>query len=718
MDFELDPVHDVAEEWVIMERDNRPECGDWEYHHLPLLEADAIRILVLDPSEDFEVDLKGQFEHISLSGINDENDYVAISYVCGELEEYQDEIYIGAGNGGEYPTISIGPNLTSALRHLRKKDQPVRLWVDAICINHADLTERDNQVNRMRAIFSSAHETVIFLGDEGGNTGRSAWNLLERNSEWAMNERGERDYNLPALREELIEFRGNLEDVEIDVLGRPWFQRVWTFQEVVVSKSVSIQCGHRRIAWDDFCKTLLLNPRYHDRYGRSLRWDNRIETVRDIFHTRCIYQETHGHGNPRPSWYPLVDNYKESSINVLHTLRMARPLQAQDPRDKIYALMGISTGIDLRNPLIAIDYSKPYEDVHMDFARYIMESSNSYDLLSCLYEDAFTFHEKPPRTLPSWVPDWGGPHSSHVPLTILGTLEPETDEQKAQRRLLVKNSRIWLDLKTLVVTEGYVIGEVADYGPSVLLQGQNEREFQDVRDTCEDDPATLYREIINLWIRGFCQISGLEAATGLIPKGGKRSDELHRFLQGNASDLSRLVDLSPGVPRDSVEYHMFARARKTVTWKDDQNKAVDWIIDKSSILDWKRIGLCTSWAKPLGIAATNSREERLMILPPQAKFGDLVVYFRGAQVPFIVRRTKFSEPSSREIEQMEMKQKLEGLGVDCSSSDLIQCTIIGESLVNGFGELARDEVAMTSNDKWSPLKKAFEQEPKTMFVLS
>jgi hypothetical protein len=67
---------------------------------------------------------------------------------------------------------------------------------------------------------------------------------------------------------------------------------------------------------------------------------------------------------------------------------------------------------------------------------------------------------------------------------------------------------------------------------------------------------------------------------------------------------------------------------------------------------------------------------------------------------------------------MEIKQKLEGLGVDCSSPDLIQCTIIGESLVNGFGELARDEVAMTSNEKWSPLKKAFELGPKTMFVLS
>jgi hypothetical protein len=112
-------------------------------------------------------------------------------------------------------------------------------------------------------------------------------------------------------------------------------------------------------------------------------------------------------------------------------------------------------------------------------------------------------------------------------------------------------------------------------------------------------------------------ISRLEAVTGLIPKGGKRSDELHRFLQGNASDFSRLVNLSPGVPKDFVEYHIFTRGRKTAAWKDDQNKVVDWTIDKSSILDWKRIGLCTSSAKPLGTAAASPEEERLMILPPQ-----------------------------------------------------------------------------------------------------
>jgi hypothetical protein len=704
------------EEWVVLDRETKHESDDWEYSYLPLTESDTIRVLVLDPSEDFERDLKGEVEHIPLSRTNGSNGYIALSYACGDVSEDQDEIYIGSGNLEEYPTISIGPHLASALRHLRQKDRPVRLWVDTICINQTDLSERASQVHQMRAIFSSAQETVIFLGDEGGNTGVSAWNFLERNSEWAMGENGERDYQLPAVREGTVDFRGDFGDVEIDVLARPWFRRVWVFQEVVASKNISIQCGARRIAWDDFCKILLLNPRYHDRYGLSLRWDDKIETIRDLFHARCIYQEAHSLGGLRPAWHSQVDNYQGRSLDILHILQMGRRLEALDPRDKIYALLGISTRIGPADPLITVNYQKPYQEVYLDFARYSIESSNSYDLLS--YENNFASDGKPLNILPSWVPNWEGSPWGRITRTILSTLEPEKGEKIPGRQLLVKNSHVWLNPKTLVITEGYVIGDVADYGLDVLLQGQNERAFQDLRDTYKDDHATLYKEIMNLWIRGFSQISQFVETTGVMPQRGKRSDYLHRVLQGKASDFSRLINMNPDVPKTSVEYHMFTRARKTATWKDDENKAVDWVFDKSSVLDRKRIGLCTSSTQPLGISSTDQEEDRLMILPPLAKFGDLVVYFRGARVPFVVRRSESPYPLERENQQMEVKQKLEGLGVDCSSYELEQCVIIGECLVNGFGDLARDEVTTTGEENWSPLKRLFEKGPKTMFVLS
>jgi hypothetical protein len=96
-----------------------------------------------------------------------------------------------------------------------------------------------------------------------------------------MGENGDQNYQLPAVREEFIDLRGDLSDAKIDFLARTWFRRVWVFLEVVASKDISIQCGDRRVGWDDFCKILLLSPRYYNRYGFGLRWDNKIETVRD-----------------------------------------------------------------------------------------------------------------------------------------------------------------------------------------------------------------------------------------------------------------------------------------------------------------------------------------------------------------------------------------------------------------------------------------------------
>jgi hypothetical protein len=96
-----------------------------------------------------------------------------------------------------------------------------------------------------------------------------------------MGENGDQNYQLPAIREEIIDLGGDLSDVEIAFLARPWFRRIWVFLEVIASKDISIQCSERRVGWDNFCKILLLSPRYHDRYGFSLRLDDKIETVRD-----------------------------------------------------------------------------------------------------------------------------------------------------------------------------------------------------------------------------------------------------------------------------------------------------------------------------------------------------------------------------------------------------------------------------------------------------
>jgi hypothetical protein len=42
----------------------------------------------------------------------------------------------------------------------------VRLWIDAICINQADLDERKQQVQLMRDVYSGASRVVVWLREK------------------------------------------------------------------------------------------------------------------------------------------------------------------------------------------------------------------------------------------------------------------------------------------------------------------------------------------------------------------------------------------------------------------------------------------------------------------------------------------------------------------------------------------------------------------------
>jgi len=47
------------------------------------------------------------------------------------------------------------------------------MWIDAICINQNDISERNNQVRQMGAIYSQASQVVVWLGEETGDSGRA-----------------------------------------------------------------------------------------------------------------------------------------------------------------------------------------------------------------------------------------------------------------------------------------------------------------------------------------------------------------------------------------------------------------------------------------------------------------------------------------------------------------------------------------------------------------
>lgn len=137
-----------------------------------------IRLLYLQPlrTKDHQssapwhqcVSLECTFETVHLASAPP---YEALSYTWGE-EAASVRILL---NGEEF---MVRPNLAYALAALRISE-PCVLWVDALCINQQDTTERNHQVGMMGGIFRRAERVLVWLGRPSSGWDSSVAGALE-----------------------------------------------------------------------------------------------------------------------------------------------------------------------------------------------------------------------------------------------------------------------------------------------------------------------------------------------------------------------------------------------------------------------------------------------------------------------------------------------------------------------------------------------------------
>lgn len=80
--------------------------------------------------------------------------------------------------------IAVPKNLYVALVRLRQKFQePFAVWIDYLCINQSNTSERTQQVALMQKIFSLASEVLIWLG-EPSSTGMQEGSQFQTSYHW------------------------------------------------------------------------------------------------------------------------------------------------------------------------------------------------------------------------------------------------------------------------------------------------------------------------------------------------------------------------------------------------------------------------------------------------------------------------------------------------------------------------------------------------------
>jgi hypothetical protein len=90
--------------------------------------------------------------------------YESLSYVWGDAHDTVNTVVVSSTSPTIPASMRLPVNLHLALNYLRHSDKPRVLWVDAICIDQINPTERSLQVQRMHLIYNHALRVVVWLG--------------------------------------------------------------------------------------------------------------------------------------------------------------------------------------------------------------------------------------------------------------------------------------------------------------------------------------------------------------------------------------------------------------------------------------------------------------------------------------------------------------------------------------------------------------------------
>jgi len=206
--------------------------------------ARGIRLLTLLPGT-VDDPICCQLENISLEGDQAVPTYEALSYVWGES---QDTVPISLG----LSLFEVRTNLYDALEHLRSRKKPRKLWIDAICINQDEVSERNHQVQQMAYIYQAAARVLVWLGPNSFESVNAIHSLTKINSP-----------SLSDAREQIIQMKGWEWENLLSLLTRPYWKRVWIIQEVVLAVDLEIICGEDKIPW-----------RYLEKFLRIIKSDD------------------------------------------------------------------------------------------------------------------------------------------------------------------------------------------------------------------------------------------------------------------------------------------------------------------------------------------------------------------------------------------------------------------------------------------------------------
>ena len=383
---------------------------DYCYKGLPT--ATSIRLLSIGPPEHQDDQTNLIRLSFRVADLQDAPAFNALSYVWGDHRPPLSQAYNKKRSQRCFHIVcdgrkvSVTYNLFCALRQLlashhsplvevRKLD----IWIDQLCINQADLSERSQQVAIMDRIYKQAKTVVSWLGEEDSYTD-TAVHLLDILADIPPEHYRNGSFEVGRFTQEILSEQwlalGSL-------LSRPYFKRAWVVQEVALANRLLLLCGQKIISWESLvvCSKFLQTTRawtFLTKHAGIFRpVDDHIGLKEERSPIRF--------GQQLFALLSVRDTIAQSKLVPEDLIFLGRQFDATDAKDKFYAMLGLARArqdefvAPVQLPLV--NYEQSIEEVALAFTTYHVKCSGGLKILSLVEDCSYRIN----KNLPSWVPD-------------------------------------------------------------------------------------------------------------------------------------------------------------------------------------------------------------------------------------------------------------------------------------------------------------------------
>ncbi|KAK5172551.1 uncharacterized protein LTR77_002671 [Saxophila tyrrhenica] len=353
--------------------------------------------------------------------------YFALSYVWGDPSKLAPICIDGI-------QLDVTLNLRQALVHINQvADQlcdglartlergttELYIWIDAICLNQADILEKSRQVPRMGSIYASAFTTLIWLGTVEETLGPSRASLLTTHEKVPIEGVDILQETVEADLIALCHFlKTNIHPLDVGceriddppdlpswdlfspqhlglvwalfaVMKSPWFDRSWVTQEFCLSQREPIALVGQHMLFMralHILRTHCGSPEYTD-YSKAERGMLGLETT-VVQQMNEKFNVTYLPGQISSLDFQTASPADQLLSVLLHQSRKAAAL----PQDRIYSVLGLINAAKLPANLTP-DYQLSHHQVFQDYTRFLISETRDLQLLSF----------PSPLDQPSWV---------------------------------------------------------------------------------------------------------------------------------------------------------------------------------------------------------------------------------------------------------------------------------------------------------------------------